>query len=196
MGYGVDQVSDRVNIVPFPAERRTYAGENADGGGSVDTALFKQGMRRLASGVSIVATEFEGKRHGLVATAVTSVSADPPTLLIGISQSASAHNFIVRSGRFGVSVLRGEDRSIAEKFSVPALRTRRFEFGEWTTLHTGAPLLATSLVGFDCLVAGETQVASHTVFFGRVVGVRVSEGEIDPLLFWNGVYQNGPSDGL
>lgn len=184
-------MSDIVKVVPFPAERRPQAGEGADVGGAVDSVLFKQGMRRLAAGVSIIATEFEGKRHGLVATAVSSVSADPPTLLVCIAQSASAHDFIARSGRFSVNVLGAQDRAVAEKFSVPALRARRFEFGEWTTLHTGAPVLATALVGFDCVVGEEARVASHTVFFGRVVGVRVHEGAIDPLLFWNGAYQTG-----
>lgn len=157
----------------------------------MDSALFKQGMRRLAAGVSIIATAYEGVRHGLVATAVSSVSADPPTLLIGVSQTASAHDFIARSGRFSVNVLHADDRGLAETFSAPALRARRFDFGEWTTLETGAPVLATALTGFDCLVVQEARVASHTVFFGRIVGVRVREGAVDPLLFWDGAYQNG-----
>ncbi|MGV6872706.1 flavin reductase family protein [Pseudochelatococcus sp. B33] len=187
-------MSDTMKIVPFPTERRPQTGEGAAAGGAVDSVLFKQGMRRLAAGVSIVATEFEGKRYGLVATAVSSVSADPPTLLVCVSQSASARDFIARSGRFSVNVLRAQDRAVAEKFSLPALRARRFEFGEWTTLHTGAPVLATALAGFDCLVAEEARVASHTVFFGRVVGVHVHEGAVDPLLFWNGAYQTGEPD--
>lgn len=184
-------MSDRVNVLTFPAERRPHTGEGADVGGAVDSAIFKQGMRRLAAGVSIIATEFEGVRHGLVATAVSSVSADPPTLLVCVSQTASAHDVISRAGRFSVNVLRAQDRALAEKFSDPALRARRFEFGQWTARHTGAPLLATALAGFDCLIAEEARVASHTVFFGRVVGVHVLDDAVDPLLFWNGAYRSG-----
>lgn len=189
-------MSERVNIVPFPAERRPQADIGADLGGAVDSALFKQGMRRLASGVSIIATALDGARRGLVATAVSSVSADPPTLLVCVSQAAFAHDFISLSGRFSVNVLRAEDRSLAEKFSAPALRGRRFEFGEWTTLQTGAPVLATALSCFDCVVAEEARMASHTVFFGRVIDVRVQEGAIDPLLFWNGAYRTGHPEEL
>lgn len=190
-GIGVEQVTDTVSVVPFPGERRANAVENGTIHEAVEPALFKQGMRRLASGVSIIATDFEGTRHGLVATAVSSVSADPPTLLIGVSQTASAHDYIVRSRRFSVNVLGAHDRGLAEKFSVPAFRARRFEFGEWTTLGTGAPVLKTALVGFDCILTEEARIASHTVFFGRVVSVHVPEGEIDPLLFWNGAYRSG-----
>lgn len=187
-------MSENANVLSYPAARRAPQAKGEEAEASVDAGLFKLGMRRLAAGVSIIATVFEGGRHGLVATAVNSVSADPPTLLVCVSQTASAHDFISRSGRFSVNVLHADDRGIAENFSRPELRARRFSFGDWSTLETGAPVLDSALVAFDCLVAQEARAASHTVFFGRVVHARLREGPIDPLLFWDGAYRTGPSD--
>ncbi len=84
---------------------------------SISSADFKLGMRRLASGVVVIATEFEGERFGLTATAVMSISADPPTLMICVNRSASAHEALSRSGCFTVNLLDGEDRPIADLFS-------------------------------------------------------------------------------
>lgn len=160
----------------------------------MDTALFKQGMRRLAAGVTIIATDIDGARHGIVATAVSSVSADPPTLLVCISEAASAHAFIGRAGFFSVNVLHADDQALAEHFSNPAKRAQRFELGQWSTLSTGAPVLLSALASFDCRVTQKAQVGSHTVFFGQVEQLQLGEGAIDPLLFWNGAYRRGPAE--
>ncbi|MFD2249685.1 flavin reductase [Pseudochelatococcus lubricantis] len=183
-------MSENANVVALPTGKR-FPEARAGGislGAAVDAGRFKLGMRRLAAGVSIIATTLEEVRYGLVATAVNSVSADPPTLLVCVSQTASAHDFISRAGRFSVNVLHADDRELAENFSRPEFRTRRFSFGEWSTATTGAPVLDSALVAFDCLIAQEARVASHTVFFGQVVDVRLSDGPIDPLLFWNSSY--------
>lgn len=189
-------MSDTVNVVPILPDRGRRADEIRGDHAAVDSALFKQGMRRLASGVSIVATAFGGERYGLVATAVSSVSADPPTLLVCVSRSATTGAFIARSGRFSVNVLGADDRGLADRFSTPGLGVRRFDFGGWTTLHTGAPVLLSALASFDCLVTEEAHVASHTVFFGRVARVRLRDGAINPLLFWNGAYHDVPAADL
>ena len=94
---------------------------------------FKQAMRHLAGGVSIIATEHEGVRAGLAATAVCSVSADPPTILICINSSASAHDPIRESGRFSVNLLASDHDRIARGFSGQdgVKREERFSLGSW-----------------------------------------------------------------
>lgn len=151
--------------------------------------LFKQGMRRLAAGVSIVTTMENGSPQGFAATSVTSVSADPsPLLLVCVSRSVSCHDTIVRAGRFCVNILRDNDVETARLFSSSESRHRRFELCEWQTLATGAPALSSALVNFDCTVHHAMEVQTHTVFFGKVEGIRLQDGDIHPLLYVNGKF--------
>jgi flavin reductase len=154
-----------------------------------ETGLYKQGMRRLAAGVTVIATEYEGERFGLVSTSVTSVSADPPVLLTCISKTASSHDPVARSGRFCVNVLRQGDEELAGRFSSSKHREGRFLGREWTILATGAPALVGCIASFDCVVARALQVETHTVFFGSVVNVRLWPLAGKPLLYWDGSYR-------
>jgi flavin reductase len=156
---------------------------------TADSGLYRQGMRRLAAGVSIVATEFQGERFGLVSTSVTSVSADPPVLLVCIGRSASSHDPIAHSGRFCVNVLRQGDEELAGRFSSPKFRNSRFDGREWTILATRAPALVGCLASFDCVVSRAITAETHTVFFGSVAEIQLWSGSIDPLLYWGGSYR-------
>ena len=160
----------------------------ADPGASVTPRDFKNGMRRLASGVSIISTVHEGTFHGLAATAVTSVSADPPTLLVCVNRSASSHDPLVDSRRFCVNVLAEEDHDIATRFGSSLDRASRFQSREWTKLTTGAPALIGSLACFDCTVVDIIAASTHTLLFGQVVDLRTWADEVKPLLFWDGRY--------
>jgi flavin reductase (DIM6/NTAB) family NADH-FMN oxidoreductase RutF len=117
-----------------------------------DADKFKAGMRKFASGVTLITSSNEGTRAGLVATAVSSVSTTPPTLLICVNRSASAHDVIDKSGSFAVNVLSANDLHLIEVFSRSALRDQRFKVGDWGTLVTGAPVLASAMASFDCEV--------------------------------------------
>jgi flavin reductase len=157
-----------------------------------DSELFKQGMRRLAAGVSIITTFEDGEPHGFAATSVTSVSADPaPLLLVCVSRTVSCHDTIARAGRFCVNVLRETDIETARLFSSSADRHRRFDLCDWKTLSTGAPVLTNALANFDCIVHHAMEVQTHTVFFGKVEDIEILGEDIHPLL-----YVNGRFDGL
>jgi flavin reductase len=156
---------------------------------AADPGLYKQGMRRLAAGVSIVATEHQGERFGLLSTSVTSVSADPPVLLVCIGRSASSHDPIAHSGRFCVNVLQQGDEELAGRLSSPKSRDSRFNGREWTILATRAPALVGCLASFDCIVSRAITAETHTVFFGSVAAIRLWSGPIDPLLYWDGSYR-------
>jgi flavin reductase len=157
---------------------------------SISPADFKLGMRRLASGVVLIATECDGERFGLTATAVMSISADPPTLMICVNRSASAHEALSRSGCFTVNLLGGEDRAIADLFSSSKHRAQRFSDREWGRLTTGAPVLLGSLASFDCRIVQTLPSPSHTLYFGEVIDLKMFTDEINPLLYWNGSYHS------
>ena len=153
------------------------------------TDLFKAGMRRLASGVALITTAADGERAGLVATAVSSVSAAPPTLLICINQSASAHQAISASGVVCVNLLSTADQDLVDAFCRPTRRSERFTTGDWVTLDTGAPMLASSLAAFSCRVCKEVTHGSHTIFLCEVLNVHNAEPPFDPLVYLNQTYR-------
>jgi flavin reductase len=154
----------------------------------VDPSLFKSGMRRLASGVSLVTTLHEGQRHGLIATSVCSVSTEPPSLLVCVNRSAMTHAMIHAAGRFCVNLLASSDNETARRFSDPHARDLRFEGRDWTTLLTGAPALVGALASFDCEIATAHRSGSHTIFVGNVIATELWHDDISPLIYVDGRY--------
>jgi flavin reductase len=152
---------------------------------------FKRGMRRLASGVVIIASEYQGQRFGLAATAVTSISAEPATLMVCVNRKASAYQAISSARCYTVNILHEDDRGIADLFSQPHTREQRFRSGKWSSLVTGAPVLEGSLASFDCRLTQSFEASSHTLFLGEVVDLRLLNDELRPLVYWNGAYRGG-----
>jgi flavin reductase len=97
---------------------------------------YKRGMRRLASAVSIITTQIEGKPAGMTATAVCSLTAEPPMLLICVNKVAASHALIRKAGRFTVNCLSRGDLGVAQQFSVGHMISR-FQMGAWRVLSTG-----------------------------------------------------------
>ena len=164
-----------MNAIPTPIRAAT-----------LDAGLFKRGMRRLAAGVSLVTTHDGDGPHGFVATAVTSVSAEPhPRLLVCANRASSTHPRIGATGRFCVNLLAEDDEAIARQFGA-ADRSERFAGLDWVPLATGAPALLRALASFDCLVETRMEAGSHTVFVGEVQDVRLWREEASPLLYVDG----------
>ena len=148
---------------------------------------FKNGMRQLAAGVNVITVANGGIRDGLTATAVCSISAEPPHLLVCVNATANAHGPIHRAGSFCLNVLARDQEDIARRFAGMdgSERSERFALGHWSTLATGSPALDGALANFDCLVVREIEAATHTLFIGRVLGVRTEEPN-EPLIYSNG----------
>ena len=158
---------------------------------------FRQGMRRLAGACNII-TSGDGSDDrsawvGLTATAVSSLTAEPPRLLVCINRSVWAHGVITRSGVIGVNVLDGDQEALALRFAGrgACAPQEKFAVGDWSVQASGAPLLADALVGFDCRVAETVVASSHDVFICDVVGVRLREAVSDPLIYFNGAFMAG-----
>lgn len=155
----------------------------------VELSEFKQGMRCLASGVSLITTSNGDDRYGLIATSVVSVSGEPPTLLVCVNSETTAHDPMISSGVFCVNLLGQEDKHIAAIFSDKLRRDERFVRGDWTTLKTGAPSLKSAIVSFDCEIATKLEYASHTVFFGTIKAISFGNRAIEPLVYAQGQYR-------
>lgn len=150
---------------------------------------FRLGMRRLASGVSIVATVDEKGPQGFLATSVSSVALDPaPCLLVCVSQSVSSHDALIRTQVFSVNVLAEEQADIARRFCSSDLRSARFESDAWEVLQTGAPIHRGALASFDCRLMNTMTVQTHTILIGRAVAVRTADSTVGPLIYYDGCF--------
>lgn len=164
---------------------------------STDVAqLFKAGMRKFASGVCLITSFHNGKRVGLIATAVNSVSMDPPTLLICVNRTASAFDAISEAGHFCVNVLTVDNLDLAGQFSNSDRRHERFQNGGWAEMETGSPALEEALVSFDCKIVQQIPYHSHTIFLGEVKGVKVVEEGCSPLLYLDRQFRNIAAEAL
>jgi flavin reductase (DIM6/NTAB) family NADH-FMN oxidoreductase RutF len=144
---------------------------------------FRAGMRHLAAGVCVITTAAVGnKRSGLTATAVCSVSADPPTLLVSINSASGTCAAIRATGHFAVNLLSVQDREVARRFASPIPPEDRFAGGAWDILVTGSPALASAVAVFDCNVGRVVEVATHTILIGAIEAVRISQSDERPLL--------------
>jgi flavin reductase (DIM6/NTAB) family NADH-FMN oxidoreductase RutF len=150
---------------------------------------FKAGMRRLAAGVTLITTRgADGARSGLTATAVCSLSAEPPTLLVCVNRRNGSHAAIRAAGVFAVNVLAVDDRQLADRFASPIPPESKFDDGLWHTAATGAPLLESALVAFDCTLSRAVDAGTHEILVGAIQAVRTRKTEVKPLLFAHGGY--------
>ncbi len=157
--------------------------------GGVDSEAFKAAMRVLAGGVVMV-TARVGERHwGLTISSCCSISASPPKLLISLAHSASCLPAIRETGRFGVSILRADQRSLAELGAAPGAPKYVDAFQERREAELGSTPVAGALAHLDCSVDRTFDVADHAVLVGDVDEVVVSgplgEGQHGPLLYFD-----------
>ena len=128
-------------------------------------------MRLLPAGVTIVTSGPPGRRNGFTATAVCSVSAEPPHLLVCANRGMETHATILETGHFAVNVLSHGQEALADRFGgrLGIEGETRFQSASWRTLASGAPILATACAAFDCRVAKRLSVATHDIIIGRVL---------------------------
>jgi len=150
------------------------------------TVDFKKAMRRLAATVTIISTaDANGNRYGMTATAVNSLTMDPPSLLICVNHSASIHAPLLGRGRFCVNVLTTEHEDLVSAFSGRLKGDERFEVGEWRNEGSGMPYLDGAQCNLFCDIDNVIPYATHSIVVGRVTDVRVEEG-IRPMIFSDG----------
>lgn len=152
---------------------------------TVDTGLFREAMARLGAAVHVITTDGPAGRTGVTATAVCSVSDQPPTLLVCLNRRSSAAPKLRDNRVFCVNTLGAEAESIADVFAgrTGAAAEERFNVGEWMTLTTGAPVLRSAVIAFECRNIEVKAVATHDVFFAAVEAIRI--GAAGPALVYH-----------
>jgi flavin reductase len=153
-----------------------------------DKAEFLEAMSRFAAAVTLITTGKDDLRYGLTATAVCSLSIDPPSLIACVNQRATGHDTILREECFAVNLLGPQHAALAKRFAGEggAQGSERFWGSNWLRLSTGAPILADSPAAIDCVLAQKLDGYSHTILVGLVKAVRIP-GDVDPhCLLWHG----------
>ncbi len=153
--------------------------------GAVTRQSYREAMARFGAAVSVVTTDGPGGRRGFTASAVCSVTDDPPTLLVCVNRANDSHAALLANGVLCVNTLAAGQQDVSAVFSDAAAGPElRFTVGEWHTLVTGAPALLGAVVSFDCRVAQVTEVGTHSVMFGEVVAIR--HGNVHDALIYFG----------
>jgi flavin reductase len=152
---------------------------------SIDSPAFREAMSRLGAAVHVVTTAGAAGKTGFTATAVCSVSDQPAMLLVCLNRRSNSAPLLAENGVFCVNTLGAGEEKLADLFAGRngVHLHERFSLGEWITLKTGAPVLASAVVAFDCRTIEIKAVASHNVVFGAVEAVRL--GRSGPALVYH-----------
>lgn len=142
-------------------------------------------MRHVAATVYAVTTGKIGERHGILATAVSSLSFEPPSLLVCVNRTASLHEPLACADTFCVNVLGLGNREIAEVFE-QARGEDRFAVGEWAELHR-VPVLINAQSYFVCRTAHRHEFGTHTIFIGELIDAHHRESAT-PLTYYDRHY--------
>lgn len=158
-------------------------------------ADFRKAMRRLASAVTVISTAHASCRYGMTATAVTSVSSNPPSLLACVNRSASLHAPLLASARFCVNILHGSQSEIADAFGGMRAGDARFSAGDWAMHDNGLPYLTDAQASLFCASDLVTRYGTHSIVVGKISEIIVG-GHVAPLLYQDGRYTVGLGDGI
>jgi len=144
---------------------------------------FQSAMSLAVTGVNIVTTDGPLGRYGLTVSAVSSVSTEPPMILVCVNRKSIANNAIRGNGAFAISVLASRQQAFAETFSGSGEHGSAYTFdsNDWLTEVTGSPVLIGAVASFDCEIESAVPAATHTIFVGRVMAT--AETRDTPLIY-------------
>ena len=148
---------------------------------------FRAAMRRIASTVTIITASDGDRRHGMTMTAVSSLSMDPPSMLICVNQSTLLHDILVSARHFCVNVLTHDQAEVSKAFSGASSPEERFSVGEWLTHACGTHYLASAQANIVCRKNAAIPFGTHTIFIGSADDVMLGD-DARPLLYRNAAY--------
>ena len=161
---------------------------------AVDPQGYREVLGRFATGVTVVTTALDGERGyqpwGTTVNAFTSVSLEPPLVLVCVGQERSIHPVIERAGRFAVNILAEESQGLSDCFAgAPSDLPRSAFCGAAYHRGTGGmPILEAGVAHLECRLERTLPAGDHTIFLGLVVDLGLSEVHPLPLLYYRGRY--------
>lgn len=148
---------------------------------------FRGAMRRLASGVAIVTAKGADGPVGMAATSITSLTAEPPAVLVCVNQSAGIHPSLAPGCPISINILSRHQRDVSAAFGGAVAREKRFEIGHWSTDQHDLPMLDEAQANLACTIENMMPFGTHSIVVARVHAVRLSDA-VDPLIYQDGAY--------
>ncbi len=155
---------------------------------AVNDQAFKDALKLWASGVTVVtASTTQHGVKGMTATSFSSVSLEPPQILVCINQSADTGEVMLEGKHFAVNILTASQQEVSNQFAGGSSQQERFANVSWHPGKTGSPVLDDALASIECTVVQQVQAGTHWVVIGQVEKVTCNGG--DPLLYYNSAYR-------
>ncbi|MGC5344424.1 flavin reductase family protein [Streptomyces sp. DT24] len=150
-----------------------------------DVRNYRTVLGHFCTGVTVVTSIDRGGPAGFTCQSFSALSLDPPLVLVCVRKESATWPGIRRSGRFAVSVLAADQRSIGDRFARSGID--RFAGTEWRPSPAGLPLISGALAWIECSVTDEIDAGDHTVVVAAVTGLETGTAGA-PLLFHRGRY--------
>ncbi len=149
------------------------------------TREFRAALGCYPTGVTVVtALDADGKPRGFTANSFTSVSLEPPLLLVCLAKTAHSHSVFTRTGAFGINILNDQQKDVSGLFASKA--SDKFERVAWELSDINTPTISQCLATFNCVVEQTVDAGDHTILIGRVMSFQTEAG--NPLGYCRGAY--------
>jgi flavin reductase (DIM6/NTAB) family NADH-FMN oxidoreductase RutF len=161
---------------------------------AADAQSFKAGLGRFASGVTVVTVAGEAGDHGMTASAFTSLSLEPPLVLVCVKKGNTTHGLLETADSFAINILAHDQVSVSNRFAgwgFPPDQDKWADLSITRGAVSGAPLIGGALAQLDCTKWAAQDGGDHTIFVGQVESV-VADGDraaLQPLLYFAGKYR-------
>ena len=152
----------------------------------ITKSAYRDAMARFGSAVNVITSDGIAGRCGFTASAVCSVTDEPPTLLVCINRTSDSHSIIIANRVLCVNTLSANQQALSPLFGgqIESDAEARFAAATWDVLETGSPVLREATVAFDCRIVQITEIGTHSVLFCEVVAMR--EGPVHEGLIYFG----------
>ncbi len=160
---------------------------------AIQAEHLRQTMRFWATGVTVVSAASDNEKHGMTVNSFTSLSLDPPLVMVSLEQATRTHGLVQRAGAYGVTFLSQQQQAISDCFAGrDTEQADRFKGLRTFTLQSGSPLIEGGLAFLDCRLVDTYQAGTHTLFIAEVVAAQSSPDEdgTEPLLYFNRQYRH------
>jgi flavin reductase (DIM6/NTAB) family NADH-FMN oxidoreductase RutF len=148
---------------------------------------MKSAMRSLGATVCIISSAKEDTHYAMTATAISSLSLDPPALLVCVNRDTGLHEALSAHNDFCVNALHFHQKPLSENCAWKLSAEERFKEGNWAISENGTPYLTDAQVAIHCHMDGSYDYGSHTIFIGKIHQIDNAD-DVDPLLYLNGTY--------
>lgn len=153
---------------------------------ALDPSTFRAALGRFASGITIItARDADGRDGGMTVSAFSSLSLDPPLILVCVDRAASAGPVFDTAEHYAVNILADDQEALSRRFAQKDVD--RFDGVGFTRSSLGVPLLDGALATLECRATARHPGGDHSILIGEVIEVTLHEGH--PLLYYRSGYR-------